>query len=61
MYVTSVIDVSSTHMNKNIQFLHDSLQEQSEHDFGHKYVLGGELTFPIIFGLFCARFMLLFT
>ncbi len=46
---------------QNIQFLHDSLQEQSKHDFGHVYFFGGELFFPIIFGLFCARFMLLFT
>ena len=46
---------------QNIQFLHDSLQEQSEQDFGDIYVFGGELAFSIIFGLFCARFMLLFT
>ena len=46
---------------QNIQFWHDSLQEQLEHDFGHKYVFGGEMVFPIIFRLFCAKwFFLLF-
>ena len=61
MYCTSVnLCVINSH-EQNIQFLHDSLQEQLEHDFGHKNVLGGELTFTIIFGLFCARFMSLFT
>ena len=61
MYVTSIIWCVINSHEQNIQFLHDSLQEQSEHEFGRKYVLGGELTFSIIFGLFCARFMLLFT
>ena len=52
MYVTSVIDVSSTHMNKIFNFLNDSLQEQSEHDFGITYYFGGELAFSIVFDLF---------
>ena len=45
---------------QNIQFLHDRLQEQSEHDFGVIYFFGGELAFSIIFGLICDRLMVLF-
>ena len=47
MYVTSAIDDE-----QNIQFLHDSLQEQLEHDFGHVYFFGGELLFPLFFVCF---------
>ena len=45
---------------QNIQFLHDSLQEQLEHDFGHVYFFGGELFFPIVFCLFCARVIVIY-
>ena len=44
---------------QNIQFLHDSLQEQSEHDFGVIYFFGDQLDYSMIFGLICDRFMLL--
>ena len=52
-YVRNVCNwcVINSH-EQNIQFLHDSLQEQLEHDFGITYYFGGELAFSIIFDLF---------